>query len=102
MLICSVTTFKSELANHRTLRAHKRHVYIKAHGKNFTLSSYRSGAMQELQSAGLTHVHLLPSYDFGSVPEKSGDQQLPEVSSAAQNKTESGHGIQNILRQSSI
>lgn len=29
--------------------------------------------LQRLSAAGLTHVHLLPSYDFGSVPE------LPEA-----------------------
>ena len=35
--------------------------------------------LSELQRAGLTHVHLLPSYDFGSVPERAEDQQVPEV-----------------------
>ena len=35
--------------------------------------------LQELHGAGLTHVHLLPSYDFGSVPEKAADQQVPQV-----------------------
>lgn len=41
---------------------------------------FNNDMLQELQSAGLTHVHLLPSYDFGSVPEKLSDQKLPEVS----------------------
>lgn len=35
--------------------------------------------LADLQKAGLTHVHLLPSYDFGSVPERSEDQLQPEV-----------------------
>lgn len=35
--------------------------------------------LADLRSAGLTHVHLLPSYDFGSVPERKQDQQTPEV-----------------------
>ncbi|BDA50310.1 Pullulanase [Coccomyxa sp. Obi] len=34
--------------------------------------------LADLHSAGLTHVHLLPSYDFGSVPEREEDQQTPE------------------------
>ena len=37
-------------------------------------------ALQSLRSSGLTHVHLLPSYDFGSVPERREDQLEPEVS----------------------
>ena len=35
--------------------------------------------LRDLQQAGLTHVHLLPSYDFGSVPERPEDQQTPQV-----------------------
>jgi pullulanase len=30
--------------------------------------------LQELSTSGLTHVHLLPSYDFGSVPERHESQ----------------------------
>ncbi|DBA74854.1 TPA: cytochrome c oxidase subunit 1 [Trebouxia sp. C0005] len=30
--------------------------------------------LRTLRSAGLTHVHLLPSYDYGSVPERAQDQ----------------------------
>lgn len=30
--------------------------------------------LRSLHSAGLTHIHLLPSYDFGSVPERAQDQ----------------------------
>ncbi len=37
--------------------------------------------LADLHSAGLTHVHLLPSYDYGSVPERAKDQQTPEVPS---------------------
>ncbi|KAK9797016.1 hypothetical protein WJX73_006576 [Symbiochloris irregularis] len=32
--------------------------------------------LKTLQAAGLTHVHLLPSFDFGSVPERPEDQQV--------------------------
>lgn len=32
-----------------------------------------------LRKAGLTHIHLLPSYDFGSVPERRQDQQKVQV-----------------------
>ena len=35
--------------------------------------------LRRLQSAGLTHVHLLPSYDYGSVPEREEDQALIKV-----------------------
>ena len=35
--------------------------------------------LRELKQAGLTHVHLLPSYDFGSVPERAEDQLVPQV-----------------------
>lgn len=30
--------------------------------------------LRQLAEAGLTHVHLLPTYDFGSVPEREADQ----------------------------
>lgn len=30
--------------------------------------------LRELSESGLTHVHLLPTYDFGSVPERTRDQ----------------------------
>ncbi len=36
--------------------------------------------LKDLQQAGLTHVHLLPSYDYGSVPERVEDQELVRVS----------------------
>ncbi|KAK9836409.1 hypothetical protein WJX84_012438 [Apatococcus fuscideae] len=35
--------------------------------------------LKELQAAGLTHVHLLPAYDYGSVPERHEDQKRVEV-----------------------
>jgi hypothetical protein len=31
--------------------------------------------LKDLSSCGLTHIHLLPSYDFGSVPERPEDQR---------------------------
>jgi hypothetical protein len=45
-----------------------------------TVSSvFTASGMQELHAAGLTHVHLLPTYDYGSVPEKEADQETPAV-----------------------
>lgn len=35
--------------------------------------------LRTLRSAGLTHVHLLPSYDYGSVPERAQDQATIKV-----------------------
>jgi len=35
--------------------------------------------LKALRSAGLTHVHLLPSYDFGSVPERVEEQRTLQV-----------------------
>ncbi|KAK9823625.1 hypothetical protein WJX72_004323 [[Myrmecia] bisecta] len=35
--------------------------------------------LKALQAAGMNHVHLLPSYDFGSVPERREDQKRPQV-----------------------
>jgi pullulanase/glycogen debranching enzyme len=32
-----------------------------------------------LARAGLTHVHLLPTYDFGSVNERESEWKYPEV-----------------------
>jgi len=34
--------------------------------------------LEALQAAGLTHVALLPCYDFGSVPEARADQKVPD------------------------
>ena len=36
--------------------------------------------LRRVQSAGLTHVHLLPSYDYGSVPERLQDQATIQAS----------------------
>ena len=35
--------------------------------------------LRKLKEAGLTHVHLLPSYDYGSVPERPEDQKVIQV-----------------------
>lgn len=35
--------------------------------------------LRKLAAAGLTHVQLLPNYDFGSVPERQEPQRLPAV-----------------------
>lgn len=36
-----------------------------------------------LAEAGLTHVHLLPAFDFGSVPDRRADQATPDCDLAA-------------------
>lgn len=35
--------------------------------------------LKQLSEFGLTHVHLLPSYDFGSVPELAAQQFKPKI-----------------------
>ncbi|KAL0036544.1 hypothetical protein WJX77_012089 [Trebouxia sp. C0004] len=43
--------------------------------KAFTLQDSAGVAhLRSLRSAGLTHIHLLPAYDYGSVPERAEDQ----------------------------
>ena len=37
--------------------------------------------LSELRAAGLTHVHLLPAYDFATVPERVENQLQVKVSS---------------------
>ncbi|CAE7565849.1 PU1, partial [Symbiodinium natans] len=39
--------------------------------------------LRRLADAGLTHVHLLPTYDFGSVPERVADRSEPRVNEHA-------------------
>ena len=38
--------------------------------------------LKELREAGLTHVHLLPTYDFATVPEREENQRIIEVCSS--------------------
>uniref|UniRef100_A0A061RDX2 Alpha--glucosidase n=1 Tax=Tetraselmis sp. GSL018 TaxID=582737 RepID=A0A061RDX2_9CHLO len=38
-------------------------------------SSRGSAHLRRLSEAGVTHLHLLPTYDFGSVPERASDQE---------------------------
>ncbi|MGA8655711.1 MAG: hypothetical protein WB586_06135 [Chthoniobacterales bacterium] len=35
--------------------------------------------LRSLAKAGLTHVHLLPSFDFSSVPELASEQKIPQI-----------------------
>ena len=35
--------------------------------------------LRSLAKAGLTHVHLLPSFDFSSVPELASEQKTPQI-----------------------
>ena len=37
--------------------------------------------LAQLRAAGLNHIHLLPIYDFGSVPEREDEQLKVQVSS---------------------
>lgn len=39
--------------------------------------------LRELADAGLTHVHLLPTQDFGGVPEKTSEQQVAKIQALA-------------------
>ena len=39
--------------------------------------------LRQLAKAGISHVHLLPSFDFGSVPERPEEQKEPELPSAS-------------------
>lgn len=39
--------------------------------------------LRELREAGLTHVHLLPTYDFATVPEREENQLIIEVGTEA-------------------
>ncbi|AJC58874.1 alpha-1 C6-glucosidase C pullulanase-type [Streptomyces sp. 769] len=36
-----------------------------------------------LATAGTSHVHLLPAFDFSSVPERRADQQRPDCDLSA-------------------
>lgn len=38
--------------------------------------------LKSLQAAGLTHIHLLPCYDIGSIPERAEDQAVLQVATA--------------------
>ncbi|WP_069462424.1 pullulanase-type alpha-1,6-glucosidase [Actinacidiphila rubida] len=39
--------------------------------------------LKDLAKAGITHVHLLPAFDFSSVPEKAADQASPDCDLAS-------------------
>jgi pullulanase/glycogen debranching enzyme len=39
--------------------------------------------LRQLAKAGISHVHLLPSFDFGSVPERPEERKEPELPSAS-------------------
>ncbi|HTT11029.1 MAG TPA: pullulanase-type alpha-1,6-glucosidase [Burkholderiaceae bacterium] len=55
-------------------------------GKFLAFTDKHSRGMTHLRAladAGLTYVHLLPSFDFATVPENPADQQVPSVPAAA-------------------
>jgi pullulanase len=57
-------------------------VRAKDRGKFTAFTDIFSPGMQHLRSlakAGLTHVHLLPSFDMASVPELASEQKTPEI-----------------------
>ena len=39
--------------------------------------------LRQLAKAGISHVHLLPSFDFGSVPERPEERKEPQLPSAS-------------------
>ncbi|GAA0472114.1 1,4-alpha-glucan branching enzyme [Actinoplanes capillaceus] len=43
----------------------------------FTVESEGTKHLRELAKAGVTHLHLLPAFDFATIPEKRADQQQP-------------------------
>mmetsp|Transcript_1676 Transcript_1676/g.4831 ORF Transcript_1676/g.4831 Transcript_1676/m.4831 type:complete len:1182 (+) Transcript_1676:338-3883(+) len=46
--------------------------------------------LRELSDAGITHLHLLPAYDFGTVPEKEGEQSpSPSANSLSKEPSDS-------------
>ncbi|GII83928.1 hypothetical protein Ssi03_19180 [Sphaerisporangium siamense] len=49
----------------------------------FTRDSAGTRALRALAADGLTHVHLLPAFDFGSVPERRADRTEPSCDLAA-------------------
>lgn len=51
-------------------------------GKFTAFNHFFSNGMQHLWSlsqAGLTHVHILPAFDFSSVPELASEQKIPQI-----------------------
>jgi pullulanase len=57
-----------------------------ARGTYLAFTSADSAGMRHLQSladAGLTHVHLLPAFDFATVPDRRADQAVPACDLAA-------------------
>ena len=52
-------------------------------GKYLAFTEQSSAGVQhlrQLKEAGLSHVHLLPSYDYGSVPERVEEQAVIKAS----------------------
>jgi pullulanase-type alpha-1,6-glucosidase len=49
----------------------------------FTHDSAGMRHLRSLADAGLTHVHLMPAFDFGSVPDRRADQAVPACDLAA-------------------
>lgn len=48
----------------------RQHLYPTEKGR----MSHGLAHLKGLQEAGLNHIHLLPSYDYGSVPERAEEQ----------------------------
>ena len=51
-------------------------------GKYTAFNYFSSSGMRHLRSlaeAGLTHVHLLPAFDFSSVPDLASEQKVPQI-----------------------
>ena len=61
-------------------------VPVEHRGTFLAFTDPESAGMRHLRSladAGLTHVHLLPAFDFASVPERRADQAVPACDLAA-------------------
>jgi pullulanase len=66
-------------ASDETVPAHLRGKYLAFSSNATGILTDGQAHLQQLGECGLTHVHLLPSYDFGSVPELAANQHEPTV-----------------------
>lgn len=97
LLSISVPDRRNRVTNAPTLNPHSAHdESVPAHLRGKYLAFAQQGStgtqrLKELADAGISHIHLLPSYDFGSVPERAEEQRVPEVRSMHKSMQESMH-----------
>ena len=54
--------------------------------------------LQELADAGLTHLHLLPTFDIATIPENPDDQVVPDITMPEDPASEEPQAIQQATR----